>query len=215
MSRSSIRSRPPLTLPEYERLFRVIHAVIESEEGDSSKACLFFGIAGAFLLSQNHRLKGARPVVGVAGYNLRTPTNLAIILGTLEKGEWSSDEDNFHCWIEVDGWIVDLTAPLFDSMAPFERKGATVPPLMFQKPASTDFEGMNTPGAYMHLPNPELTVALLAHFAQKPAHGDLISICQQWYEPPPKKMAHSVGIGDQHGLQKEVRLSQLRLEGAW
>ena len=215
MSRLSIRSRPPLTLPECERLFRVIHAVIESEEADSSKACIFFGIAGAFLLSQNHRFKSARPVAGVAGYNLRTPTNLAIILGTLENGEWSSDEDNFHCWIEVDGWIVDLTAPLFDSMAPFERKGAIVPSLMFQKPASTDFEDMNTPGAYMHLPNPELTVALMTHFAQMPAHADLIGICQQWYKPPPKKMVPSIEIGDQHGQLKEVRLSPLRLEGSW
>jgi hypothetical protein len=87
MSRASVRSRLPLTLPEYERLFRVIHAVIENEEGDSSKACLFFGIAGAFLLSRSHRLMGARPVVGVAGYNLRTPTNLSIILGAVENGE--------------------------------------------------------------------------------------------------------------------------------
>jgi hypothetical protein len=86
---------------------------------------------------------------------------------------------------------------------------------MFQKPAVADFENMNTPGAYMHVPNPELTAALMAHFAQKPAHSDLIGICEQWYECPPKKMAPSVGIGDQHGRVKEVRLSRLRVEGAW
>lgn len=215
MSRASARSRPPLTLPEYERLFRVIHAVIENEEGDSSKACLFFGIAGAFLLNRSHGLKNARPVAGVAGYNLRTPTNLAIILGNVENGEWSSDQDNFHCWIEVDGWIIDLTAPLFDDMAPFARKGATVPCLMFQKPAHARFKDMNIPGAYMHLPNPELTFALMTNFVQKPSHSDLINICEQWYERPPKRMAPSVGIGDQHGKVKEVRLSQFRVEGAW
>lgn len=215
MSRTSVRTRPPLTLPEYERLFRVIHALVENEGGDSSKACLFFGIAGAYLLSRNHRLRDARPVAGVACYNLRTPTNLTVILGTQENGEWSSDQKNFHCWIEVDGWIVDLTAPLFDRMAPLERKGATVPRLMFQKPAGADFESMNTPGAYMHVPNPELTVALMAHFAQKPAHADLIGICEQWYKAPPKKIAPSVGVGDQDGRVKEVRLSPLRLEGAW
>ena len=215
MSRAPVSSRPPLTLPEYERLFRVIHAVIENEEGDSSKACLFFGMAGAFLLSRIHCFKGARPIAGVAGYNLRTPTNLAIILRTVENGEWSSDEKNFHCWIEVDGWVIDLTAPLFDNMAPFDRKGATVPRLMFQKPVGADFKDMNTPGAFMHIPNPELTVALMGHFAQKPAHSDLIGICEQWYKPPPKKMAPSVGIGDQHGRVREVRLSPLRVEGAW
>jgi len=61
------RSRPPLTLPEYERLFRIIHAVVENEGGDSSKACLFFGIAGAHLLSSHHRFKTARLVAGIAG----------------------------------------------------------------------------------------------------------------------------------------------------
>ena len=101
------RSRPPLTLPEYERLFRIIHAVVENEGGDSSKACLFFGIAGAHLLSSHHRFKTARLVAGIAGYNLRTPTNLSIVLGKVEGGELLSNEDHFHCWIEVDGWIIE------------------------------------------------------------------------------------------------------------
>lgn len=215
MSRASSRSRLPITLPEYERLFRIIHAVIENEQGDSSKACLFFGIAGAYLLSQSHRLKNARPVAGVAGYNLRTPTNLSIILGGIENGEWHSDEDHFHCWIEIDDWIIDLTAPLFDEMAPSDRKGAIVPRLMFQKPTVGNFKNINTPGAYFHLPNPELTVALVAKFSQKPAHSDLISICEKWYERPPKKMVPSIGIGDKHGNVKEVPLSRLRVEGAW
>jgi hypothetical protein len=196
-------------------LFRVIHAVIENEEGDSSKACLFFSIAGAYLLDRSHAFKGARPVAGIAGYNLRTPTNLSIIFGAVENGEWSSDENNFHCWIEVDGWIIDFTAPLFDDMAPSERKGAPVPRLMFQKPAVADVENMETPGAYMHVPNSQLTAALMAYFVQKPAHSDLIDICKQWYERPPKKMASSIGISDQHGTVKEVRLSRLRVEGAW
>ncbi|HLD63895.1 MAG: hypothetical protein A2522_05835 [Gallionellales bacterium RIFOXYD12_FULL_53_10] len=212
------RSRPPLTLPEYERLFRIIHAVVENEGGDSSKACLFFGIAGAHLLSSHHRFKTARLVAGIAGYNLRTPTNLSIVLGKVEGGELLSNEDHFHCWIEVDGWIIDFTAPLFDEMAPAERKGAAVPRLMFQKPVlagARSFDGLNTPGAYIHVPNAELTAALMIHFAQKPAHSDLIGICEQWHVRPPKKMAPSVGIGDQHGNLNEVRLSRIRVEGAW
>ena len=215
MSRELARSHLPITLPEYERLFRVIHAVIENEEGDASKACLFFGIAGAHLLSQSHRLKDARPVAGVAGYNLRTPTNLSIILGAVENGEWSSDEGHFHCWIEAAGWIVDLTAPLFDEMAPSERKGTAVPRLMFQKLATGNLENMNTPGAYLHRSNPQLTASLMGEFWQKPAHADLISICEQWYERPPKKIAPSIGIGDQHGRVKQVPLSRFRVGGAW
>lgn len=212
------RSRPPITLPEYERLFRLIHSVVVNEGGDPSKACLFFGIAGAYLLSTHHRLKNARPVAGLAGYNLRTPTNLFVIFGGKNDEELSSDADHFHCWIEVDGWIIDFTAPLFDEMAPPERKGATIPRLMFQKPAVTDavnFTGLTTPGSYVHIPNAALTNALMFNFTRKPAHGDLIEICEKWYVRPPKKMLQSIGIGDQHGNMKEVRLSRISVEGLW
>lgn len=212
------RFRPPLTLPEYERLFRVIHAVVANEGGEPTKACLFFSIAGAYLLSRHHRLSTARPVAGMAGYNLRTPTNLFMVLGVVENDELLSDQDHFHCWIEVDGWIIDFTAPLFDEMASTERKGAPIPPLMFQKPVVADesrIESLNVPGAYIHVPNPELTTALMAHFTQKSAHADLVGICNQWYVCPPKKMASVLGIANQHGETKEVRLSCICLEGAW
>jgi hypothetical protein len=77
------------------------------------------------------------------------------------------------------------------------------------------FDSLNTPGAYIHVPNAELTAALMIHFTQKPAHSDLIGICEQWHVRPPKKMAPSVGIGDQHGKLNEVRLSLIRVAGAW
>jgi hypothetical protein len=55
----------------------------------------------------------------------------------------------------------------------------------------------------------------MSYFAQKPAHSDLINICEHWYVRPPKKMAASIGIGDQHGNMNEVQLSRIRLEGTW
>lgn len=214
----SSHSRPPVTLLEYERLFRTIHTVIENEGGDPSKACLFFAIAGAYLLSRHHRLTNARPVAGIAGYNLRTLTNLFIVLGTIENGKLLSNEDNFHCWIEIDGWIIDLTAPLFDDMAPIDRKGATISRFMFQKQmlGNVDaFEGLSIPGAYMHVPNDELTEKLMEHFAKKPAHSDLVNICEQWYVRPPKKMQPFIRIGDQPDKLKDVHLSRIRITGAW
>lgn len=212
------RTRPPLTLPEYERIFRTIHAVVANEDGDSSKACLFFGIAGAFLLSRHHGLKTARPIAGVAGYNLRTPTNLALLLGSAENGVLAATEDAFHCWIDVDGWIVDLTAPLFDAMAPAERKGALIQPLMFQKTAtggSVTLGDLNTSGAYLHVPDYTLTNALMIRFSRMHANSDLVNICAQWYARPPKKMISAIPISNQHGEVTEVRLSNIRVDGAW
>ncbi|WP_371323870.1 DUF2026 family protein [Dechloromonas sp. ZY10] len=103
-------------------------------------------------------------------------------------------------------------------MVTFERAGKIVPRLMFQKPAEARAihpDGLNNAGAFIHVPNPELTVSLMANFGQKKAHADLVSICTQWYVPPPKKMAPFVGIGDQAGRIKQVGLSKLVLEGAW
>lgn len=210
------RATPPITLPEYERLFRTIHAVVANENGDPTKACLFFAVAGAYLLKRHHKLSSACPVAGVAGYNLRTPTNFAIVFGRPEGDTLVADADHFHCWIEVDGWIVDLMAPLLDEMAPADRKGAIIPRFMFQKPviANRSAVSLDTPGAYLHIPNNRLTTDLMKGFTEKPAYFDLVQACDQWYVRPPKKIATSIGIA-QAGEAKEVFLSPVQIAGVW
>ena len=211
------RSTPPITLPEYERLFRTIHAVVANEQGDPTKACLFFAVAGAYLLKRHHKLSSACPVAGVAGYNLRTPTNFSLVFGKSENDTLVSDTDNFHCWVEADGWVVDLMAPLFDEMAPADRKGAVIPRFMFQKPMIVEVNtiSLDTPGATLHLPNDRLTTELIQGFTEKPAHSDLVRICDQWYARPPRKITPSIGIEHQTGKAKEVFLSPVRIAGVW
>ena len=55
------RITPPITLPEYERLFRTLHAVALSERNDPAKDSLFFAVAGAYLLKR----QGYKVVYGV------------------------------------------------------------------------------------------------------------------------------------------------------
>ena len=211
------RSTPPITLPEYERLFRTIHAVVKNEQVDPAKASLFFAVAGAFLLKKHHKLGSACPVAGVAGYNLRTPSNFSLVFGRLENDSVFSDSSRYHCWIEADGWVIDLMAPLFDDMAPIDRKGAVIPRSMFQKPLISDAStiSLDTPGAYLHVHNHRLTTELMKGFTEKPAYTDLVRICEQWYVRPPKKIAPSVGIEDQSGAVAEVFLSSIRIAGVW
>lgn len=213
----SMRSHPPMTLPEYERMFRVIHAVVANEGADPSRASLFFAVAGAFMLRRHHRLETACPVAGVAAYNLPEPANALIIPGAVDGERLVSDEDHFHCWIESDGWIIDLTAPLFDAMIASGQQRVPVPPFMFQKPAlpAAGGEKVMAPGAYLHLPNNRLTTALMNGFTEKAAYADLVRICQAWYARPPKKMAPSIGIESQDGGARAVPLSSIRLQGAW
>jgi len=156
-------------------------------------------------------------VAGVAGYNLRTPTNFSLVFGRLEADGVFSDSSRYHCWIEVDGWVIDLMAPLFDDMAPIDRKGAVIPRCMFQKPLLDDASTVNldTPGAYLHVPNHRLTTELMKGFTEKPGYMDLVRICEQWYVRPPKKIVASVGIEDQGGTVTEVFLSPIRVAGVW
>lgn len=213
----SRRTAPPITLPEYERLFRVIHAVLAADHSDPAKACLFFAVAGAYLLGRHHKLKSVSPVAGTAGYNLNTPTNLSIILGEVEDGKPVATLDHFHCWIEADGWIIDLCAPLFDMMAPADRKGATIAPKMFQKPVQRDLglADLSTPGTFIHVPDERLSIALIKGFAGRPAYAEMVRSCEQWYVRPPKKIANRVAITTETGAVSEVSLSPIRVQGIW
>ena len=210
------RTTPPITLPEYERLFRTIHAVMASEQGDRAEASLFFAVAGAYLLKRHHKLSSACPVAGVAGHNLGPQVSSTIVFGRAENDAFVSDKQNFHCWIEVDGWIIDLLAPLFNEMLPPDQNGIDIPRFMFQKPALAQAApGLDTPGAYLHLANDRLTTELMKGFTAKPAYADLVRVCVQWYARPPKKIAPNIRIEDQDGRAQEVSLSDIRLSGAW
>ena len=60
----SAASHPPITLVDYERLFRVIHGVLNFATQDPAKESLFFAVAGAFTLKRHHKLNSVSPVVG-------------------------------------------------------------------------------------------------------------------------------------------------------
>ena len=211
------RITPPITLPEYERLFRTLHAVALSERNDPAKDSLFFAVAGAYLLKRHHKQASACPVAGGARYHLPAPIDFSMVFGTVQNDTLAADADHFHCWIEADGWIIDLMAPLFDEMAPADRKGPAIPRFMFQKPAmaETNAAPLETPAAYAHMPNHRLTTDLINDFTKNPAYFDLVRVCDQWYARPPRKMASSIGISDHTGTTKTVTLSPLRLVGAW
>jgi hypothetical protein len=201
--------RPPLTLPQYERIFRSVHGLLLNEECDPSKSCTYFSVIGAFLIQQHHRMN-ASPRAGVAAYNLALPDNKVIVFGKLDDGMLVSTELAFHFWVEIDDWIIDFSAPLL--------QGASIKPKMIQKACrnfSHDPASLNEPGAYAHIVNSQLTNELLIDFQAHPLNMDLVKICTQWYRPPPKDMAPSVTIANAQGETSEVRLSPVRLVGAW
>lgn len=219
MAKPSTRTTPPVTLPEYERLFRTIHALAASELGDPTQAPLFFAVAGAYLLKRHHKLASACPVAGAAAYTLRTTamTDSPLIFGALENEQLVSDRERFHCWIEAEGWVIDLMAPLFAGMTTAGRQAAGLLRFMFQKPAMTDPAAvrLDIPGAYLHIPNERLTTSLIQGFTENSAYTALIQVADPWYARPPRKMSPRIGIEDRRGNTKEVPLSPLRIAGVW
>ena len=84
-----------LSLSDYQRIFQVAHGIIREVEKDTSKSCLFFSIAGAYLLNTHYGI-GARPVLGAAFYKLDGSDRVLAIADAAQQFAQSSD-DGFHC----------------------------------------------------------------------------------------------------------------------
>lgn len=209
MSRIIKRGRPPLTLPEYERIFRIIHGLLLNEKCEPSKACTYFAVIGTFVLRKHHRLP-ANPLAGIAAYNFGLVGNQVLAFGRDANGMLASDDKAFHFWIEVDDWVIDFQAPIFEA--------TKAQPKMFQKKTISivaDQEQIHETGSFFHEADPMLTSQLLKHFTSHPMNDDLATICANWYRPPPKKIMSSIQISNQKGEISEVRLSPITLVGAW
>lgn len=210
-----------LTLSEYQRMHRVIASVLNSVEANTPQACLFFAVAGAFLIETTHK-RPARPVVGAAFYRINDATGFTMAYGRLEAendmGVVSSDEGAFHCWIECDGMVIDLMAPLFHESVRSAGRTESVARKMFQRPtvamSQSPYE-LEKEGDFFLQPDPTLGVRLLNGFMSKPANGDLVKVCEYWYRPLPKAMQSTIQMGSDDGSTRDIRLNPVNLVGAW
>lgn len=209
---------PPISAEAYERIFQTIHGIVKAECRDHTKSCTYFGILGAYLLDKHHGLESARPLLGVAGYNLRTSTNAVALYGRQVDGEIVATDEGFHCWIDVDGWTVDFSAPLLGQAAAPSEFGSPVPPLMFMRRCRdgvAEINDLNTPGAYLHRHDKVLTYELLRDFMSRPINGRLAEVCRKWYTAPPEVMSPSTEATIRDGRTSRYERSLLAIEGSW
>ena len=203
-----------ITLPDYERIFRVIHGVLLNEKGDPLRACMYFSVIGSMILQKYHRLQ-AEPVFGMAAYRL---DGNVIVFAEQVENRIQATSIGFHSWIEVAGIAVDLQTPLFKDFAAKQSPPVSLPRKMMQKrldQASSNIDEMAASGTHWYSRDDNLRSELLADFVQKQANADLTEICLEWYKPTPKKIAEHIQIGNQHGHVNNVPLSPLRISGAW
>lgn len=95
---------------DYHRIYRVINSLLISQNADPASASMYFSTFGAFILQQHYKVK-AVPKGGLAAYNLGG--TVLLFADHREDGYVTGAGENFHCWVEADGWAIDFMAPAF------------------------------------------------------------------------------------------------------
>lgn len=214
--------KPVISFADYQRLFRVIKTVLDGAEAHTANACMYFSMAGAYILDKVYGLN-ARPLAGAAFYRVDDKADFVIAFTDMEafqNDQVASHNEAFHAWIECDGMVIDLMAPIFrenllsrqpESKLRIERK-------MFQKPkaemAESPFELHREGDFYLEV-NPALTNELIRKFMSRPQNGDLVDVCKHWYRPTPKAIESELGMQSNDGMKTTMKLDKTELVGKW
>lgn len=208
---------PLIKMEDYVRIHAVIHAVLEGLDARTTKACIFFSVAGAYLLQRHHGLD-ARPMAGAALYCVGGDPPGVLTYARFEDNGLVSDDDSFHCWVECSGWAIDFMAPLFGDILNSLDHGIKAPRKMFQRRLSTMVkveDPFDSAGQFLLLGNKSLTNDILNRAMSKPSTGDLVEICVAWYRRAPKRIDDRFTIGSDDGSIHSLRLSPPSLAGSW
>lgn len=222
---TNMKNKAPATIisfADYQRLYRVIVTVLNSVDAHSPHACKFFAIAGAYILSKTHGLD-ASPRFGSAFFRIDDPSDFVMAFTDIEafqRGVLESHPEAFHAWIECNGVVIDLLAPLFresllsqmpDSTLRLSRK-------MFQKRMSqmarSPFELTKEGDFYLDI-NPSLTNEMIRDFTSRHMNKDLVEVCRHWYKPTPKAIESQLEMGSNDGTVTLMRLDDTELFGKW
>lgn len=200
-----------ITQSDYHRIYRVINSLLINENADPATASMYFSTFGAFILEHHFKVK-AVPKSGLAAYNLGGKHIL--FADQRDDGYVSGAGENFHCWVEADGWAIDFMAPAFPESAP----DLAIPAKMFQHPLSSMESSINDlgqSGRFFYRSEPAATNARFADWRKNPMIGDLAIVATNWFRKSPKRMQASITVRDQKGKTNLVPLIGNPLVGAW
>ncbi len=200
-------------MSDFERISQSVLGILVAEKAHITASCLFFGIIGESILTRHYKLK-ARAVVGSAAFNLGGPKPIAF--ANPEGESIAVGEENFHCWVETNGWFLDFSSLVFPEIVA-SLWGQPCPRLMFQKPlskSSLSMSELQPQGAFYCRSDDVLTAEKMAGFRTTQAYVDLVEICTDWYKKPPRAMP-AIGLGDKYGNAKPAFLSSAKFNGVW
>ena len=196
---------------DYHRIYRVINSLLINENADPATASMSFSTFGAFILEHHYKVK-AKPKGGLAAYNL--DGKLILFADHRDDGHVTGAGENFHCWVEADGWAIDFMAPAFSQAA----RELAVPSKMFQRPLASMAPSLNElkqSGDFFYKSEPEATARRFADWRKHAMIGDLASIAAGWFRKSPKSMQSELSVSDSSGKSRTIPLSGNALTGTW
>lgn len=196
---------------DYHRIYRVINSLLINENADPTTASMYFSTFGAFILEHHYKVK-AKPKGGLAAYNL--DGKLILFADHRDDGHVTGAGENFHCWVEADGWAIDFMAPTFTQAA----RDLSVPSKMFQKPLSSMAPSINDltkSGDFFYKSEPEASARRFGDWRKQAMIGDLATIAAGWFRKSPKQMQTSISVSDNKGQSSIIPLSGNSLVGSW
>lgn len=196
---------------DYHRIYKVINSLLLNENADPATASMYFSTFGAFILREHFKIK-ATPKCGLAAFNLGG--QVVLFADHREDGYVTGSGENFHCWIEAEGWLIDFMAPCFKDSASHLNLEAR----MLQRPLSemcTDINDVKLSGDFYLLSEDEAAKRRFADWHKRPMIGDLATIAAQWFRKSPKAMSKNITVSDHTGKQNIVNLTGHALSGTW
>lgn len=202
-----------IKLSDYKRIFQIVSAVIESEDGGHAHACTLYSLFGAHILA-DHFGVDAKVRCGLATYNLGDDDQV-LCFGVNTSSGLTSTKEGFHCWVEANGWVLDFMAPEFVAL---KKTEFTASPRMFQKRLSDMVEhpnDMTRAGDFFLAHNPDLSESVMMPIVERLGIQDLANFCSQWFKKTPRKILTSVATEDQNGKRRPVTLKEVSLRPDW
>lgn len=202
-----------MTLPEYEKVFRILHGVAAYANKGQPPSCLFYNVTGAIILSKIYGID-ARPLMGAAFIKVNAESGFTLAFAESDFDSCRSSADAFHCWIETPSHILDFTSPIYSAYP----NSTTLPNKMFQKEkgamSGSQFE-LDSAGDFYFEPNLSLTRDRLQAGFQNNKFNDFAHISVEWAKLSAKKLLTQMKIQADDGEVIELKVSGINLVGAW
>jgi hypothetical protein len=172
---------------------------------------------GAHILREHHRLL-AVPVSGAAFFCVGRELNVLAFAEYID-GQVVAGQEGFHSWIECNGHVIDLLAPLFPENVAEVDTQTQIPRRAFIKPlsamASRLPEKGDPEGTFLLIPDEMCQANMVRNFYRKPVAGDLQAICTSWYRRSPKPIDRELLIRDNHGQIEKLKRQDIGIRGFW